>query len=73
MKCVHCGVALTQPIGGGLFQHANNLQRCQRGAPYGHMGHPTMPCPPGDINPCAGYREENCEHVSPESETGDDR
>ncbi len=67
-KCVHCGVELTVEIGGGLYQHANHLQRCQSHAvPYGHMGHPLMPCPPGDINPCAGHLEKQCEHLSADS------
>jgi len=47
----------------GLYIHANGLQRCQKNVPYGHMGHPTMPCPPGEINPCQGYREQACTHI----------
>lgn len=66
MTCVHCGLALGDDIGHGLYTHANHRQRCQSEAvPYGHMGHPTMPCPndSGDLNPCSGAREEHCEHI----------
>jgi hypothetical protein len=69
-RCVHCGEELGGPIGGGLFIHAHGLQRCQAaGVPYGHMGHPFRPCPPGDINPCEGYREGACDHVAADVET----
>jgi hypothetical protein len=62
-SCVHCGDLLGADIGGGLFVHAHGLQRCQSDiVPYGHMGHPEMPCPPGNINPCMGYREDACSH-----------
>jgi hypothetical protein len=72
MRCVHCGVALTVDIGGGLYSHAHNRQRCQSDAvPYGHMGHPSMPCPPDTINACWGYieseRGEECVHIAPTS------
>ena len=65
MKCIHCGEPLGESIGNGLFVHERGLQRCQKDwLPYGHMGHPEMPCPPGAFNPCLGYREgDDCEHV----------
>lgn len=69
MICVHCGIGLTLQSGNsGLYQHANNLGRCQGGpdgtVPYGHMGHPEMPCPSGTVNDCLGSREENCNHLA---------
>lgn len=64
--CVHCGEPLIHnDLGSGLFTHAHGLQRCQSDSvPYGHMGHPSLPCPTGDINPCAGSREEICTHTT---------
>lgn len=67
--CVHCGQELSDKTTSGLHQHANGLWRCQApSVPYGHMGHPEMPCPPGDINPCLGYRERTCEHLADREE-----
>ena len=64
MNCVHCGRGLTAEIGGGLYQHDNHLQRCQDpSVPYGHMGHPAMPCPGGGHNRCIGSGEDRCEHI----------
>ena len=75
MLCVHCGTPLGADIGGGLYIHSNNRQRCQSDlVPYGHMGHPEMPCPrkEADPNPCSGSREDKCLHLhvpeSPDSE-----
>lgn len=64
MTCVHCGMELGKAIHDGLYTHANNLQRCQADVPYGHMGHPTMPCPSGTVNDCLGSREEVCDHLA---------
>jgi len=67
MICVHCGVALqAQASVNGLYQHEHWRWRCQSDSvPYGHMGHPEMPCPqlPGDPNPCQGSSEGGCEHL----------
>jgi hypothetical protein len=69
LTCVHCGDGLREKNDSGLHTHESGLQRCQYpDAPYGHMGHPSMPCPSGDINPCAGYREtvqgDGCTHLA---------
>lgn len=69
MICVHCGLALGESIGAGLYTHVNNRQRCQSDpVPYGHMGHPDMPCPrvPDSPNPCSGSLEPACDHLHSE-------